>query len=87
MFPDHCAALNAGVELLRECRRRVLDDPAASDADLLEAERNRLRAIIDQADRELAEGRCITLNEAGLREFFDDVIRRGRERLASRAAS
>jgi hypothetical protein len=42
----------------------------------------RLRALIDEGDRDLAEGRYIEIRGATeLRAFFDDIKRRGRERL------
>jgi hypothetical protein len=66
--------------------------PVKDRADLLEAlaqdravrkeQLLRLRAMIEVGDRDLAEGRSIAIsNHMELRAFFDDIKRRGRERL------
>jgi tRNA A-37 threonylcarbamoyl transferase component Bud32 len=42
----------------------------------------RLRAAIEEGERDFAEGRYIEINsKTELREFFDDIKRRGRARL------
>ena len=42
----------------------------------------RLRALVDEGDRDLAEGRFIEIRTSTeLRAFFADIKRRGRERL------
>ena len=43
-----------------------------------------LREAIAEADRDFEEGRYVELDDEGLREFFEDIKRRGRERLAQR---
>lgn len=42
---------------------------------------------IDEGIEQLRDGRYIEVDEAGLREFFDDVKARGRERAAARKNS
>lgn len=42
----------------------------------------RLRALLDEGDRDLAEDRCIEINsKADLRALFDDIKRRSWARL------
>ena len=54
----------------------------AMDAAVAKERLARLRALIDEGDRDLAEGRYIEIrHSAELRAFFDDIKRRGRARL------
>lgn len=67
-FPDHSAAVNAAFDLFRRQIAR---------------ERERLGAIIGEADRQFQTGEYTTYDEAGLRDFFEEIKRSGRERLAA----
>ena len=62
-------------------RADLLTDFAMDDA-VQKEQLARLRAAIDEGDRDLAEGRYTEINStAELRAFFDDIKARGRARL------
>lgn len=56
---------------------QLVQDPAIQKEQIA-----RLRAAVEEGERDFAEGRYTEINsKAELREFFDDIKRRGRSRL------
>ncbi len=49
-----------------------------------ERARAKVLAAIDQAEAELAQGEGIDITKECMRQFVDDIKKRGRERLAAR---
>jgi len=62
--------------------RADLLEQLAQDPAIQKEQLTRLRTAVEEGERDLAEGRYTEINsKAELREFFDDIKRRGRARL------
>ena len=75
------AEIKAAASKLPVKHRTDLLVQLAEDKAVQKEQLARLRALSDEGDRDLAEGRCIEINsKADLRALFDDIKRRGRAR-------
>ena len=76
------AAIKAAARKLPVKHRTDLLEHFAQDPAIQKEQLARLRAAVEEGERDFAEGRYIEINsKAELREFFDDIKRRGRARL------
>ncbi len=76
------AEIKAAARKLPVKHRTDLLEYFAQDPAIQKEQLARLRAAVEEGERDFAEGRYIEINsKAELREFFDDIKRRGRTRL------
>ena len=76
------AEIKAAARKLPVKHRTDLLEHLAQDPAIQKEQLARLRAAVEEGERDFAEGRYIEINsKAELREFFDDIKRRGRTRL------
>lgn len=76
------AQIKAAARKLPVKDRADLFEVFAKDSAVQKERLARLRAMIDEGDRDLAEGRYTEIrNSAELRDFFADIKRRARERM------
>lgn len=76
------AEIKAAASKLPVKHRTDLLEHLAQDPAVQRQQLTRLRAAVEEGERDLAEGRYIEINsKAELRAFFDDIKRRGRARL------
>lgn len=76
------AQIKAAARKLPVADRADLLETFVRDAGVRKESQARLRALIDEGDRDLAAGRVIEVrNAAELRVFFDDIKRRSRARI------
>jgi tRNA A-37 threonylcarbamoyl transferase component Bud32 len=76
------AAIKAAARKLSVKHRTDLLEDFARDEAVHREQISRLRATVEEGERDFAEGRYIEINsKAELREFFNDIKRRGRARL------
>ncbi len=76
------AEIKAAARKLPVKHRTDLLEHFAQDPAIQKEQLSRLRAAVEEGERDFAEGRYIEINsKAELREFFDDIKRRGRTRL------
>lgn len=80
-MPTIAAIKAAARKLPVKHRTDLLEDLSRDDA-IRREQIARLRAAVEEGERDFAEGRYIEINsKAELREFFDDIKRTGRARL------
>ena len=76
------AQIKAAARKLPVADRADLLQEFAQDEKVRKEQLTRLRAMIEEGDRDHREGRYTEIrSSAKLRGFFDDIKRRGRERL------
>lgn len=80
-MPTAAKVKSAARQLPVQDRADLFEDFAMDDA-VRKEQLKRLRAAIDEGDRDLAEGRYTMIRtDSDLRALFDDIKRRGRARL------
>lgn len=76
------AEIKAAARKLPVRHRTDLLETLAMDKAVRKEQLSRLRAAVEEGERDIAEGRYTEINsKAELREFFDDIKRQGRAAL------